>query len=180
MAIDFDLLVGLYPLTWVYQTLYHTLPEAEKAPPVITGAISKYERTGVDAENVVVCKFPSSIGIATSSIRVATDPDETGHPAIKIQGTEGEIRVDHPAYRPLGYTIVPVGKGSKVERIERPIPAGHGMHWEADEAARCLRDGKTESDVMSLSESILVMEAMDTLRAQSDFKYPAKIESTEH
>lgn len=129
---------------------------------------------------MVVCKFPSSIGIATSSVRVATDPDESGAPCARIQGTKGEIRVDHPAYRPVAYTIVPVGKGAKVERVEHPIPAGHGMHWEADEAARCLRDGKTESDVMSLSESILIMEAMDSLRAQNDFKYPAKIESTEH
>lgn len=127
-----------------------------------------------------MCKFPSSIGIATSSIRVATDPDGTGYPAVKIQGTKGEIRVDHPTYCPTGYTIVPVGKGLKSERVEHPIPAGKGMHWEADEAARCLRDGKIESDVMSLSESILIMESMDTLRAQCDFKYPAEIESIEH
>lgn len=128
----------------------------------------------------MVCKFPSSIGIATSSVRVATDPDETGYPAVKIQGTKGEIRVDHPAYCPAGYTLVPVGKGSKSERVEHPIPAGRGMHWEADEGARCLRDGKMESDVMPLSESLLIMESMDSLRAQCDFKYPAEIESIEH
>lgn len=80
----------------------------------------------------------------------------------------------------MAYTIVPLGKESKVERIEHPVPAGHGMHYEADEAARCLRDGKMESEVMSLSESILVMEAMDTLRAQNDFKYPEPIESIEY
>lgn len=29
-----------------------------------------------------------------------------------------------------------------------PIP-GQGMHWEADETARALRDGKTESSVVT-------------------------------
>lgn len=60
------------------------------------------------------------------------------------------------------------------------MPAGKGMHWEADEAARCLRDGKLESETMPLEESLLVMEAMDSVRAQAGFRYPEVIESTEH
>ncbi|KAH0610813.1 uncharacterized protein H6S33_011240 [Morchella sextelata] len=172
--------LGVYSLTWVYQTLYHTLPAAVKpqSAPTITGTISKYERTGVDAENAVIVKFPNSIGIATSSIRVAADPEDTNHTAIKIQGTLGEIRVDHPAYAPAGYSIIVAGKGA--ERVECPVPAGKGMHWEADEAARCLRDGKLESETMPLEESLLVMEAMDSVRAQAGFRYPEVIESTEH
>ncbi|RPB00010.1 NAD(P)-binding protein [Choiromyces venosus 120613-1] len=172
--------LGLYPLTWVYQILYHTLPEAEKKAPVVTGTISKYERTGVDADNVVVATFPRSIGIATSSIRVATDPGARGSVAVKIQGTEGEIQVAHPAYRPQSYTIIPNDKNSKPETRQIPVPVGYGMYWEADTAARCLRDGKLESDIMPLDESILIMEAMDKVREIGDFRYPEKIESTDY
>ncbi|KAL7274553.1 hypothetical protein RUND412_002551 [Rhizina undulata] len=169
--------LGIYSLTWVYQILYHALPDAEKRAPVITGAISKYAPTGVDDENVVICSFPNSIGIATSSIQVATDPDESGHPAVRIQGTNGEIQVNYPAYRPTSYTIIGKGKGATVEKKDIPIPEGHGFHWEADGAARCLRDGKLESEVIPLDESILVMEAMDKIREIAGFKYPEGLES---
>lgn len=171
--------LGVYALTWVYQTLYHPLPAASKpaSAPTVTGTISRYPRTGVDAENAVIVQFPDSIGIATSSIRVASDPEDTNHTAIKIQGTLGEIRVDHPAYAPAGYSVV---AGGRTERVECPVIAGKGMHWEADEAARCLRDGKLESEIMSLAESLLIMEAMDTVRKQTGFRYPEVIESTEH
>jgi predicted dehydrogenase len=172
--------VGLYPLTWVYQILYHILPDSEKTAPTVTGSILKYERTGVDAENAMICTFPSAIGIATSGIHVATDPGDRGSIAVKIHGTEGEIQVAHPAYRPQSYTIIPAAKGSKPVRKEMPIPAGHGMHWEADAAARCLRDGKLECETIPLEESILVMQAMDKVREIGNFRYPEQIESTDH
>lgn len=142
------------------------------------GTISRFELTGVDAENVVVSTFPKSIGIATSSIRIATDPDDSGRPAIRISGTKGEIQVAHPAYRPEKLTIIKLGGG--VEEKAFPIPAGHGMFWEADGAARALRDGKLECETMPLDESILIMEAMDKVRYDNGFLYPKAIEKTDH
>ncbi|KAI5787101.1 dimeric dihydrodiol dehydrogenase [Geopyxis carbonaria] len=174
--------IGLYPLTWVFQTLYHTLPASEKATsaPSVTGTISRFPGTGVDAENVVVLKFPHAIGVASSGIRVATDPDERGRTAIRIQGTRGEIRVHHPAYRPLKVTVIPAGKGAEKEVMDFPIPGGgRGMNWQADEAARAVRDGRTECETMPLEESLLVLKAMDTVRALDGFRYPEEIESTD-
>lgn len=54
------------------------------------------------------------------------------------------------------------------------------MFWEADACARCLRDGKTESEVMPLEESVTIMEVMDQVREQGDLRYPERIESTEY
>lgn len=53
------------------------------------------------------------------------------------------------------------------------------MYWEADEVARCLRDGKLQSEVMSWEESIVIMEVMDEVRKQNGLVYPEKIESLE-
>jgi hypothetical protein len=172
--------VGLYPLTWVYMCLYHTLPEEEKAKsiPSVMGTISLFELTGVDAENVVISTFPRSIGVASSSIRVATDPDNSGQIAVRISGTKGEIQVPHPTYRPESYTLIKEGK--LVGRKEFLIPGGHGMFWEADGAVRALREGKLECEVMPLEESLLVMEAMDKVRYDNGFKYPEAIEKTDH
>ena len=131
-------------------------------------------------------------GIALTNFRVATDVDGHGsaNPAIRIQGTKGEIMVDHPAYRPTRYTIVMKEEGeAKAEsdgkqagrrEVVHEIPAGHGMFWEADEAARCVRDGKLESEGLGWEESVVIMETMDEVRRQGGVKYPEKIETVEY
>jgi len=138
-----------------------------------------------------------SVGVATTSLRVATQPDGSASsasgPAIRIQGTKGEIQVIGPLYRPLEYRVIKVGgKPGEIEVVHCPIPKdkerpgqkgkesegwGHGMFWEADEAARCLRDGKLESETLSWEESIVIMETMDEVRKQGDLTYPDLIES---
>lgn len=75
--------------------------------------------------------------------------------------------------------ITGVGAEAKTETSEFAMPAGHGMHWEADAAARCLRDGRLEEEMMPLEESIVVMEAMDRVRELSGLRYPEAIESLE-
>lgn len=47
-----------------------------------------------------------------------------------------------------------------------------GYEYEFQEAARCIRAGKTESESMPLDRTIQVMEIMDTLRAQWGLVYP--------
>jgi hypothetical protein len=54
------------------------------------------------------------------------------------------------------------------------------MFWEADEVARCVRDGKLESEGLPWDESIAIMEVMDKVRQQGDLTYPEGIESTEY
>ena len=68
--------LGIYALTWVFQTLYHTQPEGEKEAPKVVSAINKY-RTGADEQTSIICQFPKHglMGIATTGMRVATDPD---------------------------------------------------------------------------------------------------------
>jgi hypothetical protein len=39
---------------------------------------------------------------------------------------------------------------------------------------RCLREGKTESDVMPLDETLALMRTLDTLRAQWGLRYPGE------
>ena len=53
------------------------------------------------------------------------------------------------------------------------------MFWEADEAARCFRDGKLESDGLDWKESEIIMEVMDEVRRQGGLHYPKEIETTE-
>lgn len=183
--------LGIYSLTWVFQILYHC-QEGEKEKPKILAAINKYERTGCDEMTSVILQFPkhNTQGIATTALRIATTPDGEGSPAAgpaaRIQGSKGEIQIIGPLYRPLHYRVIMQGgEEGKVEDVSCPIPVdekrggwGHGMFWEADEAARCVRDGKLESASMPWEESIVIMETMDEVRKQGGLVYGEKIEST--
>ena len=44
---------------------------------------------------------------------------------------------------------------------------------ESIEVMACLRNGKLESDIMPLDESLAIMRTMDTLREPWGLKYPA-------
>jgi len=180
--------LGIYSLTWVFQILYHLQPEHQKEVPNVVAAINKYPSTGADENTAIVVSFPGhrSVGIATTSILVGTDPDghASGGPAIRIQGSKGEIAISHPAYKPEQYKVIRRDGGGKIEVVDCPFPKdperggwGHGMYWEADECARCLRDGKQESETLPLEESIVMMGVMEEALRQGGVKYPDIITS---
>ncbi|CAK7198928.1 D-xylose 1-dehydrogenase (NADP(+)) [Sporothrix eucalyptigena] len=185
--------LGIYSLTWLFQILYHLQPEAEgkKEAPKVVAAINKYERTGADESTTIVLQFPGhrSQGIGMTSLRVGTGVSQAqkSGPAILIQGSDGEIQVMGPAFKPLAYRVITKSSNKtqdQVPWIDVPIPEdkregktwkGHGMFWEADEAARCLRDGKKESATLPLSESIVIMETMEEALKQGGIVYPELI-----
>jgi hypothetical protein len=53
------------------------------------------------------------------------------------------------------------------------------MFWEADECARCIRDGRLESEGMPLEETVEVMRVMDQVREQGGLVYPGGLEGVE-
>lgn len=193
--------LGIYALTWVFQTLYTT--QKDPKPPTVHGTIRKY-KLGTDEQTSMLLTFPRSEGdahgIATTSMRAAADPDGKGSagPAIRIQGEDGEVQVFHPAFRPTRTKLIL--KDGTVEDKEFPQPGpgkgsgwkngfggdwqeegeGQGMFWEADECAYALRDGRKEGKYESLQESLVIMQVMDEVRKQNDMKYPEKIETVEY
>lgn len=182
-------------MTWIFQILYHTLPEDQRrAPTKISATSAIFEPSGVDEDTTVLLTFPtttpknsmnrSSHGVGMAAFRLMSDPDgrSSAGPAIRIYGTKGEIQVDHPAYRPERYRVILAkveNQNVTIREVQCVFPGdGHGMFWEADEAARCVRDGKIESETMPWKESILVMEVLDEVRKQNSLTYPDSIEST--
>ncbi|KFA79449.1 hypothetical protein S40288_07576 [Stachybotrys chartarum IBT 40288] len=177
--------IGVYSLTWVFQTLYHLWPETEKEEPTVISAINQYG-TGVDETTTVICQFPKhkAQGIALTSFRVATDPETSGDgsPCVRIQGSAGEIQVFRDTALPKQYRVIRKGQETQIIDIEYPKDPergnwGQGMYWEADECARCLRDGKLESESMPLNESIAILNVMDTALKQGNVEFPELISS---
>jgi dihydrodiol dehydrogenase / D-xylose 1-dehydrogenase (NADP) len=199
--------MGIYSLTWVFQTLYTTQPESERKAPKVLTALKKYAPTGADEMTTIVLEFPRSEesggtahAIATTSLRVATsfgDKNEAG-PCIRIQGPKGEIQVFPPAYRPTRTKLLLADGTVEDKNWPQPGPGegsgwyngfgasknaegeGHGMFWEADEAALALVEGRKEGRFEGLDESIVIMDVMDQVRKAGGIEYPAEIESTDY
>jgi len=192
-----DFPVGIYSITWIFQALYHTLPEDQRQPPnKILSHMVKYPKTWIDEDTTFVISFPTttptnkldrtSHGVGMTAYPVASDPDQRGSagPSVRIQGTKGEVQVYGMAFQPDRFKVIPLKQTDEavsVREVSCPFPAsGWGMFYEADEAARCLRDGRIESSTMPWDESILIMEVMDQIREQCDLWYPDSIESTRY
>lgn len=198
--------LGIYALTWCFQTLYHTQIESgtkEPKDPSVVSTMRKY-KLGTDEQTSMLLTFPrpegDAHGIATTGMRTTADPDGKGSagPAIRIQGEAGEIQVFHPAFRPTRTKLV-LRDGTVEDKVfDIPGPGkgsgwkngfggewqeegeGQGMFWEADECARALRDGRKEGTYESLKESLVIMRVMDQVREQNGMKLPEKIETTQY
>lgn len=203
--------LGIYSLTWVFQTIYTPLAPADRKPPSsILSATNLYAPTnaGADELTTILLTFPQPHSkppvhaVATTGIRYATDPTGNGGdaagPACRVQGTRGELQVFAPLYRPTKTRLLLLDGTVEDQEWPQPGPGvgsgwwngfadgvnaegeGHGMFWEADEAASAVVEGRKEGRFEGLEESVVVMEVMDEVRRQAGLKYPAKIESTEY
>ncbi len=153
---------------------------------------------GIDEQTTVVLSYQTG-KIATLYASLKTAPSNE---AI-ILGTEGEIRIHAPFYRPHRISIkrfsghkarAMPGPGKfpfikqklpflqdQYYRLERYLPSyikekthtvvlpfkGNGYNYEAEEVMCCLRNGKIESSIMSLDETIEIMRVMDIVRKSS-------------
>lgn len=199
--------MAVYSLTWVFQTLYTTQPAETRRAPHVVSSMQKYPRTGVDELTTILLTFPRDVaaggdmhGVASASLRTSNDYDHKGAsgPAVRIQGTQGEIQVWPPLYRPTRTRLVLANGEIEDKNWPQPGPGagsgwyngfikmeaegeGHGMFWEADEVARALVEGRTEPpvSVQGLEESVLVMEVMDGVRRQGGLVFPEEIETLE-
>ena len=53
---------------------------------------------------------------------------------------------------------------------------GKGWHFQADEVARCVRDGKLESELWGHDKSLLEMDIFDEVRKQGGYVFPPGVE----
>jgi len=86
-----------------------------------------------------------------------------------IFGTEGYIKV-HDVFAVPTKASLYIDK-KEVELIEEPI-VGNALNYEAEEVMRCLKMGLNESPLMSLDESIQIMEIMEQIRKPWGLVYP--------
>jgi len=166
--------LGPYPMIWAIMCLYEHPRNQLRYPDHISGAMLKTPLTGVDASAAWTLTFNQlhAQAILSTSIR------GTGmNPTAVIRFRRGRILVAYPPYCPREYTVQYLEGGKVTKEDTRKLDwEGGGWHFQADEVARCIRDGKLESDIWTLEKSTVIMKIFDEVRKQGDYKFPPGIE----
>ncbi len=131
--------------------------------PVKVESMAYIGKTGVDEQFSALLGYEEG-KIANVSAAVRTNlPGEAW-----VIGTQGKIRI--PAFWCAKSASLMVDGQEDVEFTSDS--EGAGYHYEAQEAMNCLREGKLESSVIPLDESLEIMKLLDTIRSQWGLKYP--------
>ncbi len=89
----------------------------------------------------------------------------------RIAGTKGYIEVDE-FFMSTRYTVH-VGGESVVHEV--PFESS-GKGYEAAEVMACIREGRIESDIWQLDQTVANMETMDRIRAKIGLRYSDEME----
>jgi predicted dehydrogenase len=149
--------VGIYPIQ-LASMVYG------KQPTNIVSQVT-LGTTGVDELSVSVFKYSDyEMATMTTAVRLNT-PHET-----RIMGSKGLISIPD-WWHPTEMTVQIQGEDPQTYTYDLD---GNGYNYEAEEVGRCIREGLTESDVMTLDESLAIVETMDKIRQQWGLSYPSE------
>ena len=143
--------LGVYPVSFASMVL---------GKPDRIAALVDPTFTGVDGQTSMLFGYSSGAQAALTCTLAAKSPTRAA-----IVGTDARIEVDGDFYAPTSFTLISRTGGRT--RFDTPHE-GRGLWHQADEVARCLRQGLLESPLMPLNESVSIMQTMDAVLAQSE------------
>ena len=122
--------------------------------------------TGVDEQCAILFRYNNGLMaqlFASFSSNVATEAD--------ISGDKGRIRLTTRFYEPSTTIEFYPGRTDSRQIIPFHKEPGFGYQFEARHVGDCLRQGLTESPVMTHNDSLLLMETLDRIRAVAGIHY---------
>jgi predicted dehydrogenase len=136
--------LGIYPVSFASMVL----GTPDRVAAMVTPAF-----TGVDAQTSMLFGYASGAQAVLSCTLSAASPTTAS-----IAGTDGRIEIDGPFYAPASFKLIlREGERSHFEYVDE----GRGLRHQADEVARLLAAGETESPLMPLDETVSIMTTMD-------------------
>jgi len=147
--------VGVYPIS---------LASMVFGPAQRVAGLADIGQTGVDEQAGIVLGYAGQrMALVATGVRTNTPREAV------ILGADGQIRLHAPWWK--GGTMTLTRWGNEPETIDIPT-GGNGYNYQADEVVRCLSEGKTQSRIMPLDETVSIMRTLDSIRAQWGLKYP--------
>lgn len=122
--------------------------------------------TGVDEQCAILFKYKSGAMaqlLSSFSTNLPTEAD--------IAGREGRIRLTHRFYEPSTTIEYYPGRVDSKQVIPFSKEPGWGYHYEIKHVNHCLRQGLTESPIMSHTDTLTLIRLLDQIRAIAGIKY---------
>jgi predicted dehydrogenase len=165
--------LGVYPLSFTWMLL---------GRPDEVRATAAFAPTGVDADTGIMLRYGPRAGtgpgvgpgpgggepgaaeggsggaVALLHCGLMADSPQTA----TVMGATGRIEVAAPFYSPTSLTLRPYGDAEP--RTWTVRPPGRGYTYQAEEVARCLRAGLTESPDLPLDETVAILRLVETVR----------------
>ncbi|MBD2699085.1 Gfo/Idh/MocA family oxidoreductase [Spirosoma sp. BT702] len=146
--------IGIYPLFLSYLIL---------GKPATIKASANFGSTGVDEQCGMVLTYPNGqLALLDSTLLAATDCVGL------IQGESGQIRIHNRFHESKSVTLHREGEEPVTTSFDRTT---FGYDYEIQHVAQCLAEGRTESPLWSLDDSLNLMELLDAVRAEAGIVY---------
>ncbi len=150
--------VGVYPISYAIHLM-------ERIPDKI-GSSAHIGRSSVDELNVITLLYNEGM-IADLSSAISAS---TGNDAIII-GEKGRIVI--PNFWTAESAEVYDANGKLVDSFFHPFTS-NGYVYEAEEVNRCILEGKKQSDIIPLNDTLDIMNILDSLREDWGLVYPSE------
>lgn len=146
--------IGIYPLFLSYLIL---------GKPTRVQASAAFGSTGVDEQcGMLLTYADGQMALLDSTLLAQTDTIGL------IQGELGQIRIHSRFHETKGVSIELEGHSPDVLSFDRET---FGYDYEAQHVMQCLAEGRTESPLWSLDDSLNLMELLDTVSARAGISY---------
>ena len=136
--------------------------------------------TGVDRSTSFIVTFGATSSesdtLAAQAVLSCNIHTPSSQISAVIRYERGAIMIHAPLFCPKSFTVQYYAEGKPGVVIEEETRrfgyVGSGMEFEADEVARCVRDGKTESKLWGHDKSLLEMSIFDevSLLSRCEFR----------
>jgi predicted dehydrogenase len=141
--------LGIYPVAFAWMLL---------GEPAAVQARATLAPTGVDANTGILLGYDSG-AIALLHCGLTAETPQTA----TVTGTRGRIEIPATFYKPTTMTLRRPGAEPETFRVDLK---GNGFTFEAEEVARCLREGLLESPHLPLDETVAISRALDAIAAR--------------
>ena len=150
--------LGIYPISLAHRIF--------GKPSAIT-AKARLNHEKVDATTSMIFEYAGGKQAAMTTSFLGAGPVTA-----TVLGSLGRIEIDKSFYGQTSFKVFN-RNGEVIKSYDEKIK-GEGRQYQAIHVEECVRNGLTESPVMSLRESVEIMEVMDDVRAQIGLTYPTE------
>ena len=147
--------LGIYPISFAHMIL--GIPTSITANAVLT-------EKGVDAQTSIILNYPHGAQAVLNTSMIVQTPCTA-----VVAGLNGYLEVDRTFYNPTSMRVT-LYDGSITEYPNTYI--GRGLREQAAEFARVVQSGEKESPILRTTDTVAIMEIMDSVRDQIGLKYP--------